>query len=118
MPGPLPSRFLVVQASPPSRTTVDGVSLATPTDVTEEPGELIAAEAVRLARSANPRFSSPKSVKGTWIRCFLAVFLLCVAWVLATPLGAAPDEPAQIVKAAATVRGRTSVARRQRSRPP
>jgi hypothetical protein len=33
------------------------------------------------------------------------VFALCVAWALATPLGAAPDEPAQVVKAAATVRG-------------
>lgn len=33
------------------------------------------------------------------------VFALCVAWALATPLAAAPDEPAQIVKAAATVRG-------------
>jgi Predicted membrane protein (DUF2142) len=33
------------------------------------------------------------------------VFALCVVWALATPLAAAPDEPAQIVKAAATVRG-------------
>jgi hypothetical protein len=33
------------------------------------------------------------------------LFALCVAWALATPLAAAPDEPAQIVKAAATVRG-------------
>jgi hypothetical protein len=94
-----------VHASPPSRTTGDGVNLAAPTDVPEEPGEASPTGAVRRTRSANPRFSSPKSFKGTWIRCFLAVFFLCVAWVLATPLGAAPDEPAQIVKAAATVRG-------------
>jgi hypothetical protein len=73
--------------------------------VAEEFGEVIPTEAVRRARSANPRFWSPRSFKGTWIRCSLAVFLLCVAWVFATPLGAAPDEPAQIVKAAATVRG-------------
>jgi hypothetical protein len=33
------------------------------------------------------------------------LFVLCAAWAVATPLGAAPDEPAQIVKAAATVRG-------------
>jgi hypothetical protein len=33
------------------------------------------------------------------------LFALCVTWALATSLAAAPDEPAQIVKAAATVRG-------------
>jgi Predicted membrane protein (DUF2142) len=57
------------------------------------------------SRTANPRFRSPRSFRGTWTRCFLVVFALCVAWALATPLTAAPDEPAQIVKAAATVRG-------------
>jgi hypothetical protein len=59
------------------------------------------------ARSANPRFSSPHGFKGTWVRTFLVLFFLAATWVLATPLGAAPDEPAQIVKAAATVRGET-----------
>ena len=57
------------------------------------------------ARTSNPRFSSPRSFRGAWTRCFLVLFALCVAWALATPLAAAPDEPAQIVKAAATVRG-------------
>jgi Predicted membrane protein (DUF2142) len=56
-------------------------------------------------RTSNPRFAKPRSFLGTWTRCFLVLFALCVAWALATPLTAAPDEPAQIVKAAATVRG-------------
>jgi hypothetical protein len=40
-----------------------------------------------------------------WLTGFLAFFALSVAWALATPLTAVPDEPAHIVKAAATVRG-------------
>lgn len=39
------------------------------------------------------------------MRSTCVVFVLCVGWSLATPLGGAPDEPAQIVKAVATVHG-------------
>jgi Predicted membrane protein (DUF2142) len=56
-------------------------------------------------RQANPKAETPKRFVGTWLRCFLVLFVLCAAWCLATPLGGAPDEPAQIVKAAATVQG-------------
>jgi hypothetical protein len=56
-------------------------------------------------RQANPKAATPNGFVGTWVRCFLVLFALCAAWCLATPLGGAPDEPAQIVKAAATVRG-------------
>jgi len=57
------------------------------------------------ARLANPKAAVQKGFMGTWLRCFLVLFVLCAAWCFATPLGGAPDEPAQIVKAAATVRG-------------
>ncbi len=40
-----------------------------------------------------------------WILSSLVVAALGALWVLATPIGAAPDEPTQIVKAAAVVRG-------------
>jgi len=40
-----------------------------------------------------------------WMASTAMVFLLGFLWTLATPLGAAPDEPTQIVKAAAVVRG-------------
>jgi hypothetical protein len=33
------------------------------------------------------------------------LFCLCAAWSFATPIGAAQDEPAQLVKAASVVRG-------------
>jgi hypothetical protein len=56
-------------------------------------------------RLANPRSLAQKGFVGTWIRCFLVLFVLSAAWCFATPLGGAPDEPAQVVKAAATVRG-------------
>src|SRR2546430_1505376 len=39
-----------------------------------------------------------------WLTGFLAFFALSAAWALATPLSAVPDEPAHIVKAAATAR--------------
>jgi len=55
--------------------------------------------------TSGPRLTGPRRFRGTWFRCFLALFALCVTWALATPPTAAPDEPAQIVKAAATVRG-------------
>jgi hypothetical protein len=58
--------------------------------------------ASRMGRHPVP---AQRGFTGIWIRSFFVVFVLCAAWSLATPLGAAPDEPAQIVKAAATVRG-------------
>ncbi|HUC37176.1 MAG TPA: DUF2142 domain-containing protein [Acidimicrobiales bacterium] len=40
-----------------------------------------------------------------WWVTLVVLFALSAAWSLATPLTAAPDEPAQIIKAAAVVRG-------------
>jgi hypothetical protein len=40
-----------------------------------------------------------------WVTAFLAFFALSAAWALASPLTSVPDEPAHMVKAAATVRG-------------
>jgi hypothetical protein len=57
------------------------------------------------SRRGRPLIAPPQKFAGIWIRSFFVVFVLCAAWALATPPGAAPDEPAQIVKAAATVRG-------------
>lgn len=42
---------------------------------------------------------------GTWAVSTGILFTLCALWSLATPIGAAPDEPDQIVKAAAVARG-------------
>jgi hypothetical protein len=56
-------------------------------------------------RLANPRARAQMGFGGIWIRSFLILFVLCAAWCIATPPGGAPDEPAQVVKAAATVRG-------------
>jgi hypothetical protein len=69
---------------------------------TMETTETSGSPASRLGR---PGVATPERFAGIWIRSFFALFVLCAAWSLATPLGAAPDEPAQIVKAAATVRG-------------
>lgn len=40
-----------------------------------------------------------------WAISTLVLFGLMVTWSFATPLGAASDEPAQIIKAAAVARG-------------
>lgn len=54
-------------------------------------------------RSSAPRFCwKPKR---RWWLTFAALFVMSVAWSLATPLTAAPDEPAHLIKAAAVVRG-------------
>ncbi len=50
-------------------------------------------------RAAHRRFST------CWLLSTLVVFALMLTWSFATPLGAASDEPAQIVKAAAVARG-------------
>lgn len=42
---------------------------------------------------------------GCWLVSAFVLFCLMVVWSLATPLGAASDEPAQIIKAAAVARG-------------
>src|SRR6202041_2743188 len=57
------------------------------------------------ARLTNPRALAQQGFLSVWIRSFLILLILCAAWCLATPLGGAPDEPAQVVKEAATVRG-------------
>lgn len=41
----------------------------------------------------------------TWLLCFGVLFVAAAAWSLATPLGAAPDEPAQLIRAASLDRG-------------
>jgi hypothetical protein len=40
-----------------------------------------------------------------WLLSTGILFCLCAAWSLATPIGAAQDEPSQLVKAASVVRG-------------
>ena len=42
---------------------------------------------------------------GTFLWAFAAMGVILVAWTLATPLAAAPDEPSQAATAAAAVRG-------------
>lgn len=46
-----------------------------------------------------------RSFGRTWLVAFVGIFLTAGAWALATPLGAAPDEPAQVIRAASIVRG-------------
>ena len=45
-------------------------------------------------------------LKRTWVAAFGLFFALAAAWAVATPLGAAPDEPAHMVRAAAVSSGR------------
>ncbi|NUR26391.1 MAG: DUF2142 domain-containing protein, partial [Catenulispora sp.] len=56
----------------------------------------------RLAAGLTPGTWSPLRV---WLTAFAAFFALAAAWALASPLTAVPDEPAHMIKAAATVRG-------------
>lgn len=46
-----------------------------------------------------------QSPRRIFLAAFCLYFALCAAWSLCTPLGAAPDEPPHLVKAAATARG-------------
>ena len=51
---------------------------------------------------------TPGWVTGSWasfVRAFLAMVLSIGAWSVSTPLGAAPDEPSQVMEATAFVRG-------------
>jgi hypothetical protein len=46
--------------------------------------------------------------RSTWLTglvVFIGLFLVSGSWAISTPLGASPDEPAHIIKAAAVVRG-------------
>jgi Predicted membrane protein (DUF2142) len=52
-----------------------------------------------------PVTTSPRRNLGVFLAAFVAVGLAIVAWSIATPLMAAPDEPYQVVQAAALVRG-------------
>jgi len=83
------------------------VTLAPTADAASDATEAVESHTLSSTpiRQANPRAETPKGLVGTWVRGFLVLFALCAAWCLATPLGGAPDEPAQIVKAAATVQG-------------
>ncbi|TFD29214.1 DUF2142 domain-containing protein [Cryobacterium lyxosi] len=45
---------------------------------------------------------------GRWVTLFVSglfIFLVSAAWAISTPLGASPDEPAHIIKAASVARG-------------
>src|SRR3954452_23631241 len=57
----------------------------------------------RLAAAFAP--GTPWSPFRVWLTAFVAFFALAAAWALASPLTAVPDEPAHMIKAAATVRG-------------
>lgn len=48
---------------------------------------------------------SSRSFIAAWLVTFCVLVALGETWSLATPLGAAPDEPTQVIKAAAVVRG-------------
>ncbi|MBW8803373.1 MAG: DUF2142 domain-containing protein [Catenulisporales bacterium] len=57
----------------------------------------------RLAAAFAPGI--PWSPLRVWLTAFVAFFALAVAWALASPLTAVPDENQHMIKAAATVRG-------------
>ena len=61
--------------------------------------------AAQTSRRARRTLLPRENFLGVWVLSSLVLFLLCAVWSLATPLGASPDEGAQVVKAAATVRG-------------
>lgn len=54
-------------------------------------------------RRGSPR--RPSRLLRIWMTSTVVLFALGALWSLATPVGAAPDEPTQIIKAAAVVRG-------------
>ncbi len=54
-------------------------------------------------RRGSPR--RPSRLLRIWMTSTVALFALGALWSLATPVGAAPDEPTQIIKAAAVVSG-------------
>jgi hypothetical protein len=87
-----------------SNSGIGAVSSTGVTAVTTDT-EAVPTPETPATRRGRPLLATPEKFAGIWIRSFFVVFVLCAAWSLATPLGAAPDEPAQIVKAAATVRG-------------
>jgi hypothetical protein len=66
--------------------------------------EADAATATKGQGRARPR-SAPAPARRVFVLAFMLVFGAMAAWSLATPLFAAPDEPVQVVKAAAVVRG-------------
>ena len=45
------------------------------------------------------------SFGATFVTAWVAIALACVAWAIATPLGATPDEPSHVIKAASVARG-------------
>jgi Predicted membrane protein (DUF2142) len=47
----------------------------------------------------------PRKTWLTGLVAWLGIFLVAVAWAMATPLSGSPDEPAHIIKAASVVRG-------------
>src|SRR2546423_4288572 len=57
----------------------------------------------RLAAAFAPGI--PWSPLRVWLTAFVAFFALAVAWAVASPLTAVPDENQHMIKAAATVRG-------------
>jgi len=57
------------------------------------------------ARPRNGVCAGLESPFVSFVWAFLGVGIMLVAWSFATPIGAAPDEPAQIIQASAIVRG-------------
>jgi hypothetical protein len=56
-----------------------------------------------VASAGPPR--SGRSFFPVWLTAFLAISAIGAVWALANPIGNSPDEPAQIARAAALVRG-------------
>ena len=66
---------------------------------------------IRIAEEPGPSCyrrlggDGPHRLITIWLVSTGILFFLCAAWSIATPIGAALDEPAQLVKAASVVRG-------------
>jgi hypothetical protein len=66
----------------------------------------VAARSVRTARRlSGGEAVSLRPVSGEWLAAFAVLFAAVAAWAFATPLGAAPDEPAHLIRAASVARG-------------
>lgn len=63
------------------------------------------AEPSDLADALEPTQERPDRALAFFIWAFAGILTMLCAWTFATPIGAAPDEPAQTVQAAAVVRG-------------
>jgi hypothetical protein len=87
------------------------VERANSLQITDKPVEQDGSNKLNIERSAEgPRRSwcsndGPLFLLRVWAMSTLIIFAFCAAWSLVTPIGAANDEPAQLVKAASVARG-------------